>query len=1116
MPDPHPISFLLVIALREEFEYAVQALGLKLTPQRTSGVSYYLIDIPLDAAHHAHGAVAFMGDMGNVRSGTFTQKLLDLLHPRLVVSLGISGSLKSWARLGDVVVASATDEYLHRGKAVTGPDGRWDLQFGGEAFPTTVGWHDLANNAEFSQPELWAAWRRDTLDSRPESLEALERRALPAGSRTEPAVHVQHVASGEVVGASPDFKRWLASHDRNYAALDMESAGVVGTAHAHPDDPQTLVVRGISDPADELKELLDEATGGAVRKWALDGALRFFRLLMQSSDHPWLRSRHDQAGTDLASAAGALHAAVQERYLARAYREPSFLRRTSFELYSRLFGHVAEVRNAEPAPTLFEVVAREVEAGPADAPVQVEGPAGSGKTTFLNVLYWYLKQRYDQGASASIPVYVNLHAYNVLSADGRGERPEAAVVARLQSDLVPLSSLVEAHRDQPIVLIVDGDDEYARYQQIVTGHLLELLARCPYKRIVGLRRSAADGPRWSEAAQFSVFIRSLAADDPAVDAFIADYSLVKAGGEAEAEVLRRQIQELVTQSHLPEIDFFSLGLLAESDHQRKGRTLAGLLRDHCREYVRRRHGADSATVLQAAAEAAFNVEIRRQEPPAGGLTGTVGELVNLHPRVRDYLAAQHVIDEMLRIGAGEVSPQHVLNHVHPYRINRLCKELISGDAQLQEKLLQAIQKVLETPSTPGLARAHACYLAGRVDTRQARAAALELLRRHRKGLANSPRPVYESEEDERVDLLVLRTIAISMAYLGDRGAGQEYVRKLLTDARQDRLNRGFHLDYYGDQEFSQTAPNLVSDDEGGECPRTFEQLRNRLLSERPNPLFEIELQTLCSLAQHRHARGTLARTDADRVVSVIGRAFKTNRVKTVELRAYLGMVREHLAMPDFRVATIYDVLHRIKMVPRSGWLIRGMTDGESVADHTYSAYLLGALFLPQHWDAQKGYSRSVILDMLLWHDAAEAVTGDVLPWNRSEDSDRREREVFNALSKVGTYDGVANLDFVGSYMQQFRGESTLNAKIAHDLDRMENLVQLWVYRIQGRKIPRAERWENELREEITTDLGIQILERLEEYYLPRLEDPAKGITPPPPRQQPDPAFMEDSAPGETT
>lgn len=1105
------ISFLIVVALKEEFEYVVADLGLELIPGRTEGQqSYYLLDLPLDARRSTRGAVAFMGNMTNELSHPFTRELINDLHPKLVISLGISGSLKRWVRLGDVVVASATDNYVHRGKAVPAQTGSgWTIVPGGDAIPTSHDWLDLSNNASFRSPALWNAFRRTAKSTQPVLPTVLRSSSAEALIDPDgPRVHTEHVASGPFVGAAREFIEWLGQSDRNFFAMDMESWGVAKAAHTHPDRPLILIVRGISDPSDELKSLLEEVTGDAVRKWALGNALRFLHLLLRISDAEWLTlGATELTDVGFAESVHALHEAIKGRYLGVSYRDESFLTTAPFDAHAKLFGHIAEIRPGDAVVgNLFETVLRGADATGSTSFVEVEGPAGSGKTSFLNVLYWFLHKQYLAGNSAALPVYINLHTYNTIptSAD---QHSGTSVVSRLQNDLAPLRILIERDPAPAIILIVDGDDEYARHQHALTTSLLELLRDCPLKRIIGLRSGIPDARRRTGQSKLSIYLRSLAPNDPALALFVADFCTVFAG--ADSEGLRKHLLSEVEKSHLPEIDFFTLALLRNSHGNSGEQNLATLLQKTALDFVEQRRSFENPElILNEAAAAAFQSDQAdsRSDVPKG----LAGQLVDLHPRVRDYLAAQHVIDEMLKLSRKDTSPHNVLNHVYQYRINRLCKELIAGKPRLQEQLIAAIRKVLESESAPNLARAHACYLAGRVDNREVRDEALTLLRNYKKKLADvkvvKGRKVRSRREKDRVTLLVMRTVSISLAYLGDPNAGSQYVLQLLSDSRQDRLNRGFHLDYYGDQEFSRTATNLVSDDAGRPCPRTFDQLRNRLLSDRDNPIYEIELQTLCSLAQHRHRAGTLERTDAEMVRGVIDYALRKKRTTTSELRSYIRMVEDDLAVEPFQIARVYDTFHRVKIVPRSGWRARGLLHGETVADHMYSAYLLGLLFLPDTWNGPgyPGYSKLVILQMLLCHDLAEAVIGDLLPHQKTPNTDRQEARVYEKLSMSGTYEGLARTQ-IGRAWQEFRGRQSTNAKIAHELDKLENLVQLWVYRIMGSEIPGYDEWESNLRDEIISDPGTQILKHLEDYYLPRLSDPTLGLMMPPPPPEPDPS-----------
>jgi len=70
-------------------------------------------------------------------------------------------------------------------------------------------------------------------------------------------------------------------------------------------------------------------------------------------------------------------------------------------------------------------------------------------------------------------------------------------------------------------------------------------------------------------------------------------------------------------------------------------------------------------------------------------------------------------------------------------------------------------------------------------------------------------------------------------------------------------------------------------------------------------------------------------------------------------------------------------LARLKAVPRTGWLLRGVRDVESVADHSFGVTFV-AMLLADLAEAQ-GMELSVekVLRMALLHDLVEARTGDL-------------------------------------------------------------------------------------------------------------------------------------------
>jgi putative hydrolase of HD superfamily len=84
---------------------------------------------------------------------------------------------------------------------------------------------------------------------------------------------------------------------------------------------------------------------------------------------------------------------------------------------------------------------------------------------------------------------------------------------------------------------------------------------------------------------------------------------------------------------------------------------------------------------------------------------------------------------------------------------------------------------------------------------------------------------------------------------------------------------------------------------------------------------------------------------------------------------------------------------RLKALPRQGWVDRGISEPESVADHTYRAVMLAWVL-----GHAAGLDTDRLVKLMLVHDLAEAKVGDTTPYGPllgdiSEDAVRRWREL---------------------------------------------------------------------------------------------------------------------------
>jgi adenosylhomocysteine nucleosidase len=176
-------------------------------------------------------ALALTGK-GNQSAAVLTERAAAEFAPAAVIFVGVAGALQPHLGLGDVVVV--THVYAYHGATsqddgITARPRTWELSHRA---------HQIA--AHLERTGDWA-------------------RRLPGGL-PPPRVHFGPVAAGEIAhySAVSDARQWLREHYSDAVAVEMEAAGVAQAGHLNDALP-TIMVRGISDYADEDKAAADDA-----------------------------------------------------------------------------------------------------------------------------------------------------------------------------------------------------------------------------------------------------------------------------------------------------------------------------------------------------------------------------------------------------------------------------------------------------------------------------------------------------------------------------------------------------------------------------------------------------------------------------------------------------------------------------------------------------------------------------------------------------------------------------------------------------------------------------------------------------------------------------------------
>ncbi|KAK0571790.1 hypothetical protein LWI29_021614 [Acer saccharum] len=141
-----------------------------------------------------------------------------------------------------------------------------------------------------------------------------------------------------------------------------------------------------------------------------------------------------------------------------------------------------------------------------------------------------------------------------------------------------------------------------------------------------------------------------------------------------------------------------------------------------------------------------------------------------------------------------------------------------------------------------------------------------------------------------------------------------------------------------------------------------------------------------------------------------------------------------------------SLCHRLKTTKRAGWVLRDVKDPESISDHMYRMGLMGLIMADV-----PGVNRDKCIKMAIVHDIAEAIVGDITPSDGipKEEKSRREREALDHMCKL--LGGDARAKEIGELWMEYEENSTPEAKIVKDFDKVEMILQALEYENGQRK-----------------------------------------------------------------
>jgi len=721
------------------------------------------------------------------------------------------------------------------------------------------------------------------------------------------------------------------------------------------------------------------------------------------------------------------------------------------------------------------------------------GEPGTGKSTLLSLLYMEFIEK-SVIYSQYIPVYIDLHYYEY----------ERKSINEAKNDLeTRINKIKKIISGQPTraLLFIDGLDEYQRNNKVLTECLYafindsSVVAKTIFAignisknlgLLAGIR--AIKNKNFDETITLNLFHRKGREIIRIIKILLKLYGLSLDTRNYSKTI--NKIKDLAINASGNLTDFRTLNFLV-SQYKKRVEIL-----DQSIGEIYINHYSGTVPDLNNLAEQVTKFMIDKKD------NHKITKMTHVFKSqsIRNFFYAYHYVETM--INKNHENLRYFDSIFNPC-VNRFVISIINSNTKKCSDFVSNVMDLYDNLTDKQ--QIQILYLFGRVKHEKDKAIRI-LLEAYNKCLS--------MKDDKSINdhnyLMRYRTAGIALIYSEYTKTEDDFYIELIYNDKLKKLNRLFHLDYYINDAYTIGEERALNADTlctGQNIKRLYDALYYTIIGEPTEGKYSylLSILTIIDLVMYDryNSKTPIGLYDKPKFKKLIDTITTEKSIANQTVKSYITFINSTWTKnipgldnkSPIEDKNIYNSLiqlfYRLKMTIRKGWTEDGrrvekIQHPESVADHTWACCLIAMILLSEDInkcpfikniaiEEYKEYNKSRILELLMVHDLPESYMGDNIG-NKKDPN--LEIEFMDRLQFYDYFPYFGSFHHIGNLIKEYSACIDINACIAYDIDKLEPLIQLYIYKdfLENPYKKISSEWEESVDKKLKTTLGRKIFE----------------------------------------